>query len=231
MRESARPLILFGGTFDPIHRAHVRAALAVSRALGDAPVHLLPNAVPPHRAQPQASGAQRLAMVRQACAGYPQLIADDWELRERGGAPSFTLNTLKHFRRLIGRRPLVFVVGADSFAHLDRWHRWREYAALCHLAVVPRPGAAPAPLRVQRAFPRAGGRLLRARPAGRRLMLARPVLDVAATDIRETLRAHGDSPLLTPAVRAHIHRHGLYNQSAHRGDTADNPVHVPNEAP
>ncbi|MCU5788438.1 nicotinate-nucleotide adenylyltransferase, partial [Alcanivorax marinus] len=66
---------------------------------------------------------------------------------------------------------------------------------------------------------------------GRRLMLARPVLDVAATDIRETLRAHGDSPLLTPAVRAHIHRHGLYNQSAHRGDTADNPVHVPNEAP
>ncbi|MFC6330669.1 nicotinate-nicotinamide nucleotide adenylyltransferase, partial [Alloalcanivorax gelatiniphagus] len=127
-----KPLILFGGTFDPIHRAHVHAALAVSRALGNAPVHLLPNAVPPHRPQPQASGAQRLAMVRQACAGHPQLIADDWELRERGGAPSFTLNTLKHFRRLIGRRPLVFVVGADSFAQLDRWHRWREYAALCH---------------------------------------------------------------------------------------------------
>nr|WP_238400974.1 nicotinate-nucleotide adenylyltransferase [Alloalcanivorax marinus] len=218
---------MFGGTFDPIHRAHVRAALAVSRALGDAPVHLLPNAVPPHRPQPRADGAQRLAMVRHACTGYPRLVADDWELRHPDGRPSFTLATLKHFRRLIGHRPLVFVVGADSFANLDQWHRWREYAALCHLAVVPRPGAAKAPLRVQRAFPAAGAALLRRRPAGRRLMLERPVLDVAATDIRRALRAGGPCPQLPAAVLAHIRRHGLYNASAN----TDNSVHAHNEAP
>ncbi len=205
----------------------MRAALAVSRALGEAPVHLLPNAVPPHRPQPSADGAQRLAMVRHACAGYPQLIADDWELRHPDGAPSFTLATLKHFRRHIGRRPLVFVVGADSFASLDRWHRWREYAALCHLAVVPRPGAAPAPLRVQRAFPAANATLLRRRPAGRRLMLARPVLDVAATEIRRALAAGGPCPQLPAAVLAHIRRHGLYNDPA----KADHSVHAHNEAP
>ena len=136
------PLILFGGTFDPIHRAHLRAALAVSRTLGDAPVHVLPNAVPPHRPQPLASGEQRLAMVRRACAGHKQLVADDWELRRASG-PSYTLATLKHYRRLIGARPLVFVVGADSFAGLNRWHRWREFPALCHLAVVPRPHSPP----------------------------------------------------------------------------------------
>ena len=224
---SVQPLILFGGTFDPIHSAHVRAALAVSRALGDAPVHLLPNAVPPHRPQPRADGAQRLAMVRHACSGYRSLIADDWELRRPDGTPSFTLATLKHFRRLIGRRPLVFVVGADSFANLDQWHRWREYAALCHLAVVPRPGAATAPLRVQRAFPAADAALLRRRPAGRRLMLANPVLDVAATEIRRALRAGGPCPQLPAAVLAHIRRHRLYNASVN----TDNSVHAHNEAP
>ena len=196
------PFILFGGTFDPIHRAHLRAALAVSRALGDAPVHLLPNAVPPHRPQPLATGEQRLAMVRRACAGHKQLVADDWELRHPSG-PSYTLATLKHYKRLIGARPLVFVVGADSFAGLHRWHRWREFPALCHLAVV-----------------------LRRRPAGRRLMLRRPEMAVAATDIRRALQHDGADYHLTPAVLAHIRRLGLYN-----ADTVHPTRHAHNEAP
>ena len=115
--------------------------------------------VPPHRPQPLATGEQRLAMVRRACAGHKQLVADDWELRHPSG-PSYTLATLKHYKRLIGARPLVFVVGADSFAGLHRWHRWREFPALCHLAVVPRPHSPPAPLSVQRAFPAAPASLL-----------------------------------------------------------------------
>lgn len=219
------PLILFGGTFDPIHRAHIQAALAVSRALGDAPVHLLPNAVPPHRPQPLADSEQRLAMVRRACAGHRQLVADDWELRHTT-RPSYTLSTLKHYKRLIGRRPLVFVLGADSFAGLNRWHRWREFAALCHLAVVPRPHSPPAPLAVQRAFPAAPARLLRQRPAGRRLMLRRPEMAVAATDIRRALQREGADYQLTPAVLAHIQRLGLYNAG-----TLKHTTHAHNEAP
>ncbi len=210
MRDGVQPLILFGGTFDPIHRAHVQAALTVSRVLGDAPVHLLPNAVPPHRPQPLADSDQRLSLVRRACAGHRPLIADDWELR-RAPRPSYTLATLKHYRRLIGARPLVFVVGADSFATLNRWYRWREFAALCHLAVVPRPHSPAAPLAVQRAFPAAPASLLRRRPAGRRLMLQRPEMSVAATDIRQALQRHGDDQQLPPAVLAHIQRLGLYN--------------------
>lgn len=215
------PLVLFGGTFDPIHRAHVRAALAVSRALGNAPVRLLPNAVPPHRPQPQADGAQRLTMVRLAAAGHPALCADAWELSRPARSarqPSFTLATLRHYRSLIGpRRPLVFVVGADSFAGLDRWHRWREFAALCHLAVVPRPGApAPSPA-VQRAFPSAPPALLRQRPAGRRLMLRRPRLDVSATQVRDALAAGDTAPVNAP-VLAYIRRQGLYTMAATKPD-------------
>ena len=205
-----KPLILFGGTFDPVHGAHVRAALAVSQVLGNAPVRLLPNAVPPHRPQPLADASERLAMVRLACAGHPALQADDWELRQAG--PSYTHLTLQHFRRLIGRRrPLVFMIGADSFASLHQWHGWRRFAALCHLAVVPRPGA-PAPLpSVEKAFPRGRPRLLQALPAGRRLMLTHPPMDISATAIREALEHRGQCRALTPVVEAHIRRHGLYN--------------------
>ncbi len=86
------PLVLFGGTFDPVHRAHISAARSVSRVLGEAPVHLLPNSVPPHRPQPLANGEQRLAMLKLACKGHPQLIPDDWELKQSG--PSYSLLTL-----------------------------------------------------------------------------------------------------------------------------------------
>ena len=67
---SGTPLILFGGTFDPVHRAHISAARAVSKALQQAPVYLLPNAVPPHRPQPLADAGHRLAMLKLAIAAW-----------------------------------------------------------------------------------------------------------------------------------------------------------------
>ncbi|MCG8391710.1 MAG: nicotinate-nucleotide adenylyltransferase [Pseudomonadales bacterium] len=208
MRVSA-PLVLFGGTFDPVHRAHISAARAVSRVLGDAPVHLLPNAVPPHRPQPLADGEQRLAMLRLACHDHPCLTPDDWELRQDG--PSYSLNTLRHFREQHGERPLVFLIGADSFASLHHWHRWEEYAALCHLAIVPRPDSPLAADTVLARFPESDARGLCQQAAGLRLMLKRPFLDVSATAIRDALARKGTCPALDPDVIAHIHRHHLYN--------------------
>ncbi|ERP85336.1 hypothetical protein Q670_06530 [Alcanivorax sp. P2S70] len=208
MRNSA-PLVLFGGTFDPVHRAHISAARAVSKVLGDAPVHLLPNAVPPHRPQPTADAEQRLAMLRLACHEHPSLIVDDWELRQQG--PSYSLKTLQHFRQQHPEAPLVFMIGADSFASLHHWHRWQDYATLCHLAVVPRPDSKLASGEVLAAFPESDAYGLCGQPAGLRLMLKRPFLDVSATAIREALARKGDCPALDPAVSAHIRGHHLYN--------------------
>lgn len=208
MRASA-PLVLFGGTFDPVHRAHISAARAVSKVLGGAPVHLLPNAVPPHKPQPMADGEQRLAMLRLACQNYPELVVDDWELRQPG--PSYSLNTLQHFRQQHGEGPLVFMIGADSFANLHLWHHWQEYATLCHLAVVPRPDCKLPPATVQAEFPESDAEQLMQHPGGLRLMLKRPFLDLSATAIREALEQKGDCPGLDPAVSAHIRRHHLYN--------------------
>ena len=205
---SRSPLILFGGTFDPVHRAHISAARAVSKALQQAPVYLVPNAVPPHRPQPLADAGQRLAMLKLAIAAFPQLHIDDRELRRDG--PSYTIDTLLELRREHPARPLVLVLGADSLAALQYWHRWQEYPALCHLAVLPRPGATAADERVLGAFPRAVASQLCTLPAGRRLMLPAPNLDVSSTAIRRALAEKGRCPALDADVLAHIHQHGLY---------------------
>lgn len=202
------PLVLFGGTFDPVHRAHINGARAVARSL-QAPVHLLPNAVPPHRPQPGASGAHRLAMLEAAVARYPELIADDWELRQPG--PSYSLHTLEHFRTVAGERPLVLLIGADSLAGLHTWHRWQDYPTLCHLAVLPRPDAGSPDPAVMQAFPEGDAATLCQHPAGRRLMLKRPFLNVSASAVRDALARNGHCPALSHDVEAYIQRHHLYN--------------------
>lgn len=201
------PLILFGGTFDPVHRAHISVARHVA-ALFKAPVRLMPNATPPHRAPTRAPAGERLAMLHLACANHPELVVDDRELRRSG--PSFTIDTLRALRTEQPERPLMLLIGADSLASFHRWHRWQDYPALCHLIVAPRPGVAAPALAVQQAFPQADVPLLLARPAGHRLMLDQPWLDISATALRTALAKGGDCSALDPTVLKHIRRHGLY---------------------
>lgn len=124
----SRPLALFGGTFDPVHLGHLRAAWEAAEAL-EADVHLLPAHVPPHRAQPVASSAQRLALLRAALRGQDRLLVDERELRRRG--PSYTVDTLRELRGEIGaQRPLLLLLGADAFAGLPSWHEWRALSTM-----------------------------------------------------------------------------------------------------
>jgi nicotinate-nucleotide adenylyltransferase len=208
-----RPLAILGGTFDPIHHGHLRVAWEAAEAL-DAELRMVPAAVPPHRPQPGASAPQRLAMLEAALAGQDRLRADDRELR-RGGA-SYTIDTLAELRAEIGpERPLVLLVGADAFAGLSSWHRWRELFDLAHVGVLTRPGHGgvfEAELAGEWFTRRVdGAAALRARPHGTILPIEVTPLDVSATAIR-ALVAAGRSPrfLLPDAVLAVIEREGLY---------------------
>ena len=90
-----RPLAIFGGTFDPIHNAHLRVAWEAAEIL-DADVRLLPANVPPHRGQPVGSARQRAALVRAAMVGQERLVLDTRELQREG--PSYTIDTLVELR-------------------------------------------------------------------------------------------------------------------------------------
>ena len=181
---------LLGGTFDPIHCAHLELAHEVKDALALSAVHLVPVGDPPHRRAPVASATDRLAMLTLAVAAYPGLVVDDREVRRQG--KSYTVLTLAEMRAEAPARPLALLLGADQFLALPTWHRWREVFGFAHLVVVARPGlplpdAIPAPLDEEWHSRR------RTDPAA-----------LARGDV-EAVRG-----LLPPAVLAYIERHNLY---------------------
>lgn len=135
-----RPIVLYGGTFDPVHNGHLAIARAVRDAL-DAEVHLVPAADPPHKDDTHADAAQRATMLELAAAGEPGLRVDRRELRRSG--PSWTIDTLQEFRAEVGPQvPLIWLVGSDSLLQLHTWHRWRELFDHAHILAVQRPGSA-----------------------------------------------------------------------------------------
>jgi len=195
-----KPLAIFGGTFDPVHLGHLSVAWEASELL-DAEVRLMPASVPPHRAPPMASAVQRVAMLRAALQGQSRLTLDTREL-ERSG-PSYTIDTLIELRAEQGERSLVLLIGADAFAGLPGWHRWRELFEVAHIGVLSRPGVEaelPGELqqvvanrRVQKAA------ALRHTAAGKLIELAVTPLEISATRIRELLVEGRDPRYLLPA--------------------------------
>jgi nicotinate-nucleotide adenylyltransferase len=136
------PLGLFGGTFDPLHVAHLRLALEAREALGLGEVCFIPAGNPALRDAPACPPGDRLAMVERAVAGLAGFGVDATEVAAAGDpAPSYTVDTLERLRLRHGlRRPLVLLIGADAFARFESWHRWRELFGLAHVAVATRPG-------------------------------------------------------------------------------------------
>jgi len=129
---------VFGGTFDPIHFGHLRSALEIRESLGLKEIRFIPCRIPPHRDEPLADSMQRLAMVRAALAGQPDMILDDREIKREG--PSYMVDTLESLRSEITTEPLCLILGMDAFMGLSSWHRWKDLLTLAHLVVMHRPG-------------------------------------------------------------------------------------------
>jgi nicotinate-nucleotide adenylyltransferase len=209
---------IVGGTFDPIHIAHLRVAEEVREACGLDEVRLVPAAAPPHkRAGAVASAADRLRMVELATAGVPGLVPWDVELRRAG--PSYTVDTLRTLREEVGPDArVVLVLGRDAFAELDTWREPGTILGLADLVVVTRPPW-PAGLSIQD-FPVALRHTLGydrdseaiRHESGRRVTLLRiSALDVSATDLRARVAAGRSIRFLVPdAVATYVAEHGLY---------------------
>jgi nicotinate-nucleotide adenylyltransferase len=194
-----KPLALFGGTFDPVHLGHLSVAWEAAELL-DAEVRLMPANVPPHKPAPLATAEQRVTMLHAALQKQDRLTVDTRELRREG--PSYTYDTLRELRQEQGDRPLVLLLGADAFAGLPTWHRWRELFDVAHLGVLSRPGVEvelPHTLWTEIDARRTDDvSVLRATPAGKVIELAVTPLEISATRIRELLAAGRDPRYLLP---------------------------------
>ncbi len=148
---------LFGGTFDPFHNGHLRMAIELAEALALSRVVLLVASRPPHKpGRPLSEADHRLAMAAAAVSGLPGFEVSDAEIRREG--PSYSLDTVASFRRAEPGVDWIFAMGADSFAEVSTWHRYRELLAACDFALLPRPGApgtpaAPPGLRLEKEIP------------------------------------------------------------------------------
>lgn len=134
-----KPIGIYGGTFNPIHVGHLRAAEEVVEALGLERVLFVPSATPPHRVDGDeiAPAALRLAWTRLAVAGNARFAVDPIEV-ERGGA-SYLVDTLRALGASLAPAELVFLVGSDAFSEMGAWRAPRELFALAHYAVMVRP--------------------------------------------------------------------------------------------
>ena len=207
------PLLVFGGTFDPVHLGHLGAVSALRDALHVETVIWLPAGEPPHRPSPVASAAHRLAMLRLALAGEPDCVIDSRELDRSG--PSYTVLSLEELRAEYPDQPLCLALGLDAALGLSEWHRWREVLALAGIAVIRRPGwSLPEPLpqwwRDAQSHPRdsvptAGGWMR---------FVDIPPIDTAAAQIREDLiNGRSVEAKVPAAVAGYIKEHELYGKN------------------
>lgn len=215
---------VFGGTFNPIHLGHLRAAEEAAEALGLSRLLFVPSAVPPHkrpqRGDPLAKPLDRLDWVRLATLGNPRFGVDPLEI-ERDG-PSYMVDTLRELGARLAERP-VLVIGRDAFAEIDAWRDPVELFRLAHFAVLTRPPERGDDLAAW--LPRCvageieldpGGRTGRHRSTGTHVCaLDITALDISSSGVRERLREGRSIRYLLPdRVREAVERSGVYGPGA-----------------
>ncbi|MCY4467854.1 MAG: nicotinate-nucleotide adenylyltransferase [Thiotrichales bacterium] len=197
---------ILGGTFDPVHCAHLRLALEVRAAVGLDTVRLMPAPSPRLRHPPDASAEVRMRLLEAAVADIPGLEADGRELSHPG--PTVTADTLQAMREELPGASLCLILGMDAISRLDDWIEFERIPSLAHIVVADRPGAtAPPPdgnvAHLLRARQRDNPGALRAAPSGFVYFVRDiPTLDISATRVR-SLRARGESIRFLVPDRVH----------------------------
>jgi nicotinate-nucleotide adenylyltransferase len=181
---------IFGGTFDPIHHAHLILAGDALTQLGLESVIFIPAAISPHKLSGKPAPAElRVEMLRAAIEGEPRFCLDTIELDRP--APSYTVDTMEALRLREPGAKLVCLIGEDNVARLSTWHRFADLAKIVEFAVLDRSG-----LKTEHSYP-----------------AIRRHLDISATDIRNRV-ARGQSIryLVPPAVEKIIRERQLYRE-------------------
>lgn len=197
-------IILFGGSFDPIHRGHLAVAEYALKALRAGRLIFIPARRSPHKHRIAAGSRDRLAMIHLAVAGQNCLDVSDCELRRP--EPSYTIDTIEFFLQQTPQAVLYWLMGVDQLDDFDKWHQVQRLLNLCRICVMLRGGYPPPDMR---------------RFAGifsdeqidrlQKDIIRTPEIQISSTDIRRQLAGgHIPTDALHPAVADYIKQHRLY---------------------
>jgi nicotinate-nucleotide adenylyltransferase len=184
-------IVLFGGTFDPVHNAHLAIARAAADRFDPEKIIFIPAANPPHKAAETvvAGYEDRVRMAEIACAPEPRF---EVSRIEAGPDRSYSIDTIERMEAT-GFAPMAFLIGSDALAEIETWHRWRDVVRAVEFIVVLRPGSE-----------------CRVPPGATVYELGGLDLPVSSSAIRDKLR-DGDFDVPVPeAVIRYIRERGLY---------------------
>lgn len=210
---------LLGGSFNPIHNAHLRIAGEAQAACTLDEIIFIPAADPPHKLlEGGVSFACRSKMVSMAIADRPDYKISTVE-EERGGK-SYSIDTIRGFRGLFPNDELFFIIGADSFLDIGTWHRYADIFASCNMIVAERPGchivnpitALPEAVRGAFTLTSVSGSLTH-ESGYRTFFITGAPLEISSTEIRRFAAAGADlTQFVPPDVAAYISQQRIYHQ-------------------
>ncbi len=197
-------LMIIGGTFNPIHNGHLKAAVELEKMYHPDRLVFVPTGTPPHKRMGQnyVPGEMRLEMTRQALADFHNYRVSDVEVL-RGGK-SYTIDTLEHVRARWPGYHIYLVMGSDMLLTFEQWHRFREIFLLCTIVAASREKAG------RQVLEQVAQRYREQYGADIDVVDVDPV-EVSSTQVRDMLRAGKDvSHLIPPGALRYIKEHGLY---------------------
>ena len=207
---------LFGGSFNPIHFGHLRAAEEVREMLKLDLVYFVPASSPPHKPEGELAPAEhRLQMVRLATKGNRHFMVSDAEIRRAGR--SYTIDTAKHFTTTLRHQAQIFILmGSDQFLELETWKDCDDLVKLCSIAVHTRLREGEAAARVSLAALNRFGYIKEqdhyVNPGGQTLSFVQTTFfPISATQIRQKIQNNESINYLLPGdVVDYLRRHALY---------------------
>ena len=215
---------IFGGTFDPVHFGHLRAAQELAGMLGLDRVIFIPAARPPHKTEQAVTAfAHRAQMVSLAIAGNGSFSFSDVENKRPG--KSYSIDTVRFFSESQADTELYFITGQDAFDGIAGWYQWEKLLSMCHFVVMARPGCSHGdisrglpPLIAARYTYDEQNDLFRSGTGKCVLFRKTTFLDISSSAIREILRRGGQARYLLPdRVISYIQENKLYAVQPQQG--------------
>jgi nicotinate-nucleotide adenylyltransferase len=212
-----RCIALLGGSFDPVHYGHVALGEYFVKLMRPDELRIIPTGNPWQKHGLQASGKDRVAMVRRAFNQQTVPVTiDQQEIKRR--TATYTIDTLRSVRAELGPEvSLLFLIGADQLQHLNTWQEWQHLFDYAHICAASRPGFAmdashlPAPVAAEFARRAGTSTQLRAAPHGLAYLASDLAVDISATEVRAALeRGERPASLVPHEVLDYIQHHHLY---------------------